>query len=588
MSLSRTIKILEEIVNIPIYHVVGIVYGGKILLYSNEGGFSSLWILDPTSGERSRLTREPVMWVAEPPLGSRRVVYTKDISRGRELQILYSIDIISSVEEPIVSMDPLRIFGLADDGSTIAFTGVTSEDIAIYIARKGYLEKIVKLPGFGFVNDIRDNLIVGYGSLAGNPLSMEIFIVDILTREFKLYTPKPGSINKTPIIAGDWIIFETNAFNSKVNELYALNTKTMTLSPLTFKYRDYYTYRPVEHIKFKLYNGNWLVIGKREGRSKVFLDGKLVKTPDGMALGAVYYNGNVYLSYSSLNKPSIVIEASIEKEDYRVILESKLPSDIAESFSRVGFTYISSIDGVQIPLYYVESKLAGRPGPTVLYIHGGPWFEISDSWNTVIAALIASGFNVIAPNFRGSTGYGETFRILDIGDPGGGDLEDIVAASKWAHESGLADRLYVMGYSYGGYMTLWALANKPELYECGVAGASVADWEEMYSLSDAVFRAFIEILFNKNMELLKERSPINKVDNITKPVCIIHPQNDTRTPLKPILNLMSRMLEKGKIFEAHIIPDMGHVITTIDDAIKILLPALLFLERCLLKPYKTG
>jgi dipeptidyl aminopeptidase/acylaminoacyl peptidase len=150
----------------------------------------------------------------------------------------------------------------------------------------------------------------------------------------------------------------------------------------------------------------------------------------------------------------------------------------------------------------------------------------------------------------------------------------------------LADRLFIMGYSYGGYMTLWAMASKPDLYECGVAGASVADWEEMYELSDAIFRFFIETLFAGSRELLRERSPISRVDGVKKPICIIHPQNDTRTPLKPVIRFMSLMLEKGKTFEAHIIPDMGHVVNTVDDAMKILLPAILFLNRCLRKPYE--
>jgi dipeptidyl aminopeptidase/acylaminoacyl peptidase len=145
-----------------------------------------------------------------------------------------------------------------------------------------------------------------------------------------------------------------------------------------------------------------------------------------------------------------------------------------------------------------------------------------------------------------------------------------------------------MGYSYGGYMTLWAMASKPDLYECGVAGASVADWEEMYELSDAVFKFFIETLFAGNRELLRERSPIHKIDSIRKPVCIIHPQNDTRTPLKPVLRLLSLMLEKGKVFEAHIIPDMGHVVNTVEDAMRILLPGIMFLHRCLRKPYETS
>lgn len=585
MSYTNIVRVLEDLVNVPIWSVVGVVADGKVLASSNEGGFYSLWVLDPQSGERFKLTREPILWVAEPPLGSGRVVYTKDVSGGRELQLLYSIDVKLGVEDALAPMDPLRILGIADDGVRVAFTGATMEDIAVYVARKGSVEKVQRLPWLALVSDVRGDLIAGFGPLKGNPFSMEIFIKDLSTGEFKVYTPRDGSVNLFPKIVGRSVVFESNAFKYKRKELLEYNVDTGELKPLTFKFPDYHSQAPVEHSRYRFYDGLWLVVGKSEGRSRVYVDGKLVKTPEGIVSGAVLYEGRVYLSYSSLARPPSILEVEVESGASRALLEPKLPEYIAESFGKVGFTYVGSRDGLQIPTFYVESKLAGRPGPTVVYVHGGPWAEVADAWDIVIASLVASGFNVVAPNFRGSTGYGEPFRLMDIGDPGGGDLEDVASVSTWSWEAGIADRLFIMGYSYGGYMTLWAMANKPDLYECGVAGASVADWEEMYKLSDAVFRAFIEVLFDRNMDLLRDRSPINKVENVKKPLCIIHPQNDTRTPLKPVLRLMDKMLELGKRFEAHIAPDMGHVVNTVEDAVKILLPALIFLNRCLSKPY---
>lgn len=130
-------------------------------------------------------------------------------------------------------------------------------------------------------------------------------------------------------------------------------------------------------------------------------------------------------------------------------------------------------------------------------------------------------------------------------------------------------------------MAYLAMGKHPGLWKCGIAGAGIADWEEMYRLSDAVFKKAIEVLFDGKHELFRERSPITYVRNVKNPLCIIHPQNDTRTPLKPVLKYINSLLEFGKTFEAHIVPDMGHRILNMDDAIKILLPALLFLEKYL-------
>src|SRR6266699_6051479 len=87
-----------------------------------------------------------------------------------------------------------------------------------------------------------------------------------------------------------------------------------------------------------------------------------------------------------------------------------------------------------------------------------------------------------------------------------------------------------MGYSYGGYMTLMALGKEPELFSCGVAGAPVADWKEMHETSDALYRGFIEELFDNKLELLSDRSPITYVEHVRRPVCIIASQNDSRNP----------------------------------------------------------
>ena len=184
----------------------------------------------------------------------------------------------------------------------------------------------------------------------------------------------------------------------------------------------------------------------------------------------------------------------------REVLSAELPEDIKGSFGEVPFT-VRAPDGVEVPTFIVKSRRNAGVSVFVVFIHGGPWWEVADEWNVRIAPLVVSGFNVVAPNFRGSTGYGESFRQMDIGDPGGGNLSDVETVTRWALESNLGRRAFIWGYSYGGYMTLWAMASKPDLYECGVAGAPVANWEEMYELSDAVFREFIDILFAGKREL---------------------------------------------------------------------------------------
>ncbi|WFO75006.1 S9 family peptidase [Desulfurococcaceae archaeon MEX13E-LK6-19] len=579
-GIQRIVRVLESIVRVPSYSLLGVA-GNRIVYLSTAEGVVSLWSMNSKGGDRRKLATE-VHGVAPVVPESNYVVYTRDVTRGHELHKLFYIDARGGEEKLVADTPLMRIFGIGFDGSRIVFTGATAEEIALYLAKlDGSWEKLYKLDIMAFVTDIEGKYVVGFGNLRKDPRTFELFIYNLETNEFKVYTPKPGSQNKAPVIRNGKIMFESN-YEGK-NRLYIYDPESDQLEKLVFKHSDYEKYDPVEHDSYNwTQDGLVWAVGKKNGRSKLFLDGKEIKTPEGTIHGyPVFIKDKVLVAVSGLLKPPRVLEVNIKKNKVKTLIDNKLPKEIEKSLGEVKFVKYKSFDGLDIPMYIALSNEAGKPGPTVVYVHGGPWSEVRDVWSISIASLVASGYHVLAPNFRGSTGYGDEFRILDIGDPGGGDLEDVVHAAKWGVENKIADpeKIAIMGYSYGGYMTYLAMCKHPEIWRCGVAGAGVVDWEEMYDLSDAIFRQFIDVLFAGKKELWRERSPITYVDKVKKPLCIIHPQNDTRTPLKPVLRYMNKLLEKNKTFEAHIAPDMGHVIVKMDDAVKILLPALIFLER---------
>jgi len=578
LSVTERIRVIEAIVKTPIYMVLGYTYG-RVVYVSNEEGVVSLWSLDPKTGLKRRLTVEPIHSFTEPKHVSPLIVYTRDVTKGKELQKVYHVDVRDGEEKLLADTPLMRIFGIAFDGVKSAFTGATMEDLAIYIARTdGSWEKLKKLDAISFVTDVNEDYIVGFGTLRGDPKTYEIFIYNLSSGEFKVYTPKEGSVSKVPKLFKDKMLFENN-FEGK-NRLYIYNIEADRLEKVRFTYTDYDRFNPIEHVDYGwTVDGKVWTIAKRDGRTKAFIDGKEVPTPLGYLSGMAILNDKVYLSHSTLTTPPKIFEVDLKTNELKVVIDNKLPRDVEESLGSTRFVKYRSFDGLAIPAFLVECRKTSKPGPSIIYVHGGPWSEVADMWNVLIASLVASGFHVLAPNFRGSIGYGEEFRMLDIGDPGGGDLKDIVYAREWAVKSRLADKIAITGYSYGGYMTLLALGRFPDLWSCGVAGASVIDWEEMYGLSDAIFKKFIETLFANKKELLKERSPITYVENVKAPLCIVHPQNDTRTPLKPVLKYLSKLLELGKTFEVHIAPDMGHIITTMDDALKIVLPTIMFLEK---------
>jgi dipeptidyl aminopeptidase/acylaminoacyl peptidase len=291
-----------------------------------------------------------------------------------------------------------------------------------------------------------------------------------------------------------------------------------------------------------------------------------------MLRGATKVGDQVYFTPTHLLRKSAIYLYDLRDSTTRVVINSSVSIK-----GKVEFLKVKNGD-IEVPTFIITPENKKDIG--VIYMHGGPWSSVDNSWDTFIASLVINGYIVIAPNFRGSTGYGNKFMLMDIGDIGGGDLSDVVRVRDYVIEKKVVNKVGIMGYSYGGYMTLLALGKEPDKWDFGIAGAAVADWVEMYELGDSMFKGFIIMAFNgDNKELMKERSPITYVENVKAPLCIIQSQNDSRTPALPILKYSLRLQELGKKFELHLIPDMGHISYTMDDVMKVVLPVVLFLER---------
>jgi len=581
MRLAEKIKLVEEVVSVPHYNVAGYTHG-KLVYTTTEEGVACLWSLDTSSGLKTRLA-DDVYMVGNIVPDSPLAVYTKDVSRGREQQRAYLVDVRNGKRREIGEVEPRRITEVCFDGKTVALSTASEEAVELWIAKPdGSAEKVYQTRDLLFASSIYHGRIAGVGVLRGDPRTYEIFIYDLSDGEFTVYTPKEGASNRSPKLFQEKMLFATTAFGGERLLIYDLKEKR--LEEPEYAYKDYERFDFTEYVLFDWFEGGriWFV-GKREGRTRAFVDGMLIPLPEGFIHMLTVVGDKVYASHSSLTEPRKIYEVDLTTGKVETVLGVGLPSRVKTRLDRAYPAKYRSFDGVEITAYVVESADASKPGPCIVYVHGGPWAEVADRWNPFIASLAVCGYHVVAPNFRGSTGYGEEFRRMDIGDPGGGDLMDVVYAAEWARGKGLASKVAILGYSYGGFMTFLATVKRPDVWDAGVAGAGITDWEEMYELGDAFFRRFVEILFGERRELWKDRSAAYFAENLKVPLCIMHPQNDTRTPLKPVLRYAAKLLELGKTFELHVLPEVGHAMTRMDDVFKVLFPAVLFLEKYISK-----
>jgi dipeptidyl aminopeptidase/acylaminoacyl peptidase len=249
--------------------------------------------------------------------------------------------------------------------------------------------------------------------------------------------------------------------------------------------------------------------------------------------------------------------------------------------------WYKSSDGLDIHAWYLPAGQGKPPHPAIIWPHGGPSWQIFDTWAPYIQSISQSGFAVLAPNFRGSTGYGTEFRNKNISDIGGGDLEDVVAGAEWLRRRPEVDKskIAIMGGSYGGFMTLIALTKKPTVFSAGVALVPITDWSEVYELSDDVFRKWLEELFegppDKRREHYRKSSPITYVSQIKAPVLISCGRNDSRCPIQPVEKFVRKLQELHHPHEFRVQEKEGHGFARVDAIIQEVRTAMDYLKKTL-------
>ena len=182
--------------------------------------------------------------------------------------------------------------------------------------------------------------------------------------------------------------------------------------------------------------------------------------------------------------------------------------------------------------------LPDHPLPLVLLVHGGPWNRSEYGWNSTHQMLANRGYAVLEPNFRGSTGFGKSFVGAGDGQWGRKMQDDLLDAVDWAVSKHIAaaDKVAIMGSSYGGYATLAALTMTPDRFACGVASAAPSNLGTLLAAMPARWESMRKQLYHRmgdpgtaaGRAWLEERSPANFASAITRPLLLGQGDKDPR------------------------------------------------------------
>ncbi len=249
-------------------------------------------------------------------------------------------------------------------------------------------------------------------------------------------------------------------------------------------------------------------------------------TPDGDSI--------VFL-FDNPSHPHDLWEISFRTRNLRQLTQSLPPALRKEKSIMPDEVIYIGMDGETVPALLYRPLDVSPNTPAVIVIHGGPTWHFSYTWYPFMSYLVSRGWTVLAPNYRGSTGYGREWQTLNRFDLGGGDTDDCAAGAQYLVREGLADpkRIAVTGRSHGGYLTMSCLTRYPTLW---AGGSAIVPFLNLFhcheELREDLKHWDIENMGSpdENTELWHERSPYFFLDRIQAPVQIICGENDPRLP----------------------------------------------------------
>jgi dipeptidyl aminopeptidase/acylaminoacyl peptidase len=220
-------------------------------------------------------------------------------------------------------------------------------------------------------------------------------------------------------------------------------------------------------------------------------------------------------------------------------------------------------DGLELSGWLYRPRGVRGPAAYVLSFHGGPEAQERPGFRSDYQALLARGIGVFAPNVRGSAGFGKRFVNLDNGRLRYDAIRDIESTVKFLVDREIADpgRIGIMGGSYGGYMTMAGLTWYPELFGAGANLFGVVNFATFFAQTEPWMAAISTIEYGDpetQTNLMRDLSPIHRLDRVKAPTIVLHGANDTNVPVIEAEQVVESLQSRNVPVKYVLFPDEGH------------------------------
>ncbi|KPL00585.1 MAG: hypothetical protein AMJ90_08070 [candidate division Zixibacteria bacterium SM23_73_2] len=454
-------------------------------------------------------------------------------------------------------------------------------------------EKIFEYHGWNSIADVsfdgRYLLIYHYPSNINN----DIYLVDLTTLKSENITPHQGDyLFQYSRFSGDG---KTVYLASNMNEDGIMRLAQIDLDTKELTFWDEESNWETEMLSISPDRRYLAWIINEEGYSELKisdLESKIeIPTPDLKGrIFEIFFSdqSSIAFSFSSPTKTTDIWIWDWKKQELRKVTHSVMAGIDPSLFAEPTLIKYKSFDGLEIPAFlYLPPSYQGKPIPFILHIHGGPESQYRPGFIRHFQYLLLNGYGVLAPNIRGSSGYGREYTLMDNYKKRLDSIKDIAEGARWLFENVYTskEQLAIKGASYGGYAVMGALTEHPDLFAAGIEEIGIVNFVTFLENTKAYRRKLRESEYGPltDREFLKSISPIHKVDKIKASLLVIHGENDPRVPVGEARQVIEAVRAQGGEVDSLIFPDEGHGIAKLSNRLVSYRKMVDFLDKNLKK-----
>lgn len=593
---------------------------GRFVAYlSNTTGIPQVWLIPTTGGEPTQLTfgADAVRGVWFSPI-RHELIFAMDAGGNEKTQLYRLFGVGGNTDHGIgdgwdfenLTNEPNAIHsfgGWSHDGTKIAFAAnredagrfdIYVQEVASGAKKSGPTRLLVKGPGGYYSAEgwSPDDKYLLVRRVESN-VNQDLYVVDVVSAKVTHLTPHEGDEQyESPQWSGDGKTIWCASTYGKKDKTALVAIRLASLERIV----EQISQDEVELVRVQRIRSGQdriYVVENSDGRSRVMVAGseeghrfRQRRIPSGVVSEITTPRQDPRSMFALAmdgpkNNPDIMlIDGPTSNEQLTHSGRAGLPFS---EFIEPELIKYKSFDNLEIPAWWYPAKPQAA-GPVIVYPHGGPESQTRPNFSALFQYFLARGYSILAPNVRGSSGYGTKFMNLDNIEKRMDSVADLAHAAHWIRDQKKGDpkRVAVYGGSYGGFMVLAALTHYPDLWAAGIDVVGIANFVTFLEQTGAYRRAHREKEYGNLREhraFLEKISPLNHVDKIKCPLMVIHGANDPRVPVGEAEQIVAALKKRNVPVEYLRYEDEGHGLVKLKNRLDAYPKMAAFLERYLKK-----